>query len=119
MSPQPQVITVSGTSTRPITADQATLLFLAEGRGATIGEALRMHAEEVQRLVVEVERLHGGAEAFRAGPGDGEPLLPDATRERPRQGMAQEPSDLRPVPREQRRAEAVQVVEHVPSRDWT
>lgn len=51
MVAQPQVITVSGTATRPVTADQATLLFLAEGKGATIAQAIRAHAEEVQRVV--------------------------------------------------------------------
>ncbi|MHB8645950.1 MAG: SIMPL domain-containing protein [Thermomicrobiales bacterium] len=51
MIAQPQVISVNGTATRPVTADQATLLFLAEGKGAMIGEAIRAHAEEVQRVV--------------------------------------------------------------------
>lgn len=51
MIAQPQVITVNGTATRPVTADQATLLFLAEGTGATVGQALRAHADEVRRVV--------------------------------------------------------------------
>ncbi|GEM_PF-4786410 len=51
MVAQPQVITVNGAATRPATADQATVLFLAEGTGATVGQALRAHAEEVQRVV--------------------------------------------------------------------
>jgi uncharacterized protein YggE len=68
MIAQPQVITVSGTATRPATADQATLLFLAEGRGATIAQAIRAHAEEVQRVVQALiacgapqQDIHGGA----------------------------------------------------------
>ena len=51
MIAQPQVITVNGAATCPVTADQATLLFLAEGTGATVGQAIRAHAEEVQRVV--------------------------------------------------------------------
>lgn len=68
MVAQPQVITVSGTATRPATADQATLLFLAEGNGATIAQAIREHAEEVQRVVQALigcgapeKDIHGGA----------------------------------------------------------
>lgn len=68
MIAQPQVITVSGAATRPVTADQATLLLLAEGTGATIGQALRAHADEVQQVVQAVigcgasqMDIHGGA----------------------------------------------------------
>ncbi|MGI8854607.1 MAG: SIMPL domain-containing protein [Thermomicrobiales bacterium] len=68
MSAQPQVITVNGDATRPISADQATVLFLAEGTGETVGQAIRAHAEEVQRVVQALigcgapqDGIHGGA----------------------------------------------------------
>jgi uncharacterized protein YggE len=80
LSAQPQVITVNGTATRSVTADQATVLFLAEGRGATVGQALRAHADEVQRVVqaligcgtLEAE-IHGGAPGIME---EDEPGLP-------------------------------------------
>src|SRR5258708_7968110 len=68
MIAQPQVITVSGAATRPVPADRATIIFVAEGRGETIAQALRAHAEEVQRVVQALigcgappEDIHGGA----------------------------------------------------------
>jgi uncharacterized protein YggE len=78
---QPQVITVNGTATHFVTADQATVLFLAEGRGATVGQALRAHADEVQRVVqaligcgaVQAE-IHGGAPGIME---EDEPGLPN------------------------------------------
>jgi uncharacterized protein YggE len=78
---QPQVITVNGTATHSVTADQATVLFLAEGTGATVGQALRAHADEVQRVVQamigcgtpQVE-IHGGAPGIME---EDEPGLPN------------------------------------------
>lgn len=68
MIAQPRLITVNGAATRPVTADRATLLFLAEGTGETVGQAIRAHAEEVQRVVQALigcgaprDGIHGGA----------------------------------------------------------
>lgn len=68
MGVPPQMITVNGAAGRVAAPDRATLLFLAEGVGATVGEALRTHAEEVQRVVQAVigcgaaqADVHGGA----------------------------------------------------------
>src|SRR5258708_2761005 len=68
MVAQPQVITVNGTATRPATPDQATILFLAEGKGMTIAQALHAHADAVQRVVQALigcgapqSDIHGGA----------------------------------------------------------
>ena len=51
MGVQAQVITVSGAASRPVTADQATILFLAEGTGISVAQAIRAHADEVQRVI--------------------------------------------------------------------
>jgi len=73
----------------------------------------RPATEQVDGLVVEVERLHGGAERFRSGTGDGVSLLPDATRQGTRERVPKKTPNLRSIPRQQRGAETVQVVEHV------
>jgi uncharacterized protein YggE len=77
---QPQIITVTGTASSSVTADQATVLFLAEGTGATIGQALRTHADEVQRVVQALigcgtaqAEIHGGAPGIME---EDEPGLP-------------------------------------------
>lgn len=72
----------------------------------------RATTEQVNGLVVEMERLHRGAEGFRSGAGDGVGFLPDAAREGARERVAQESSNLRSIPRQQSGAETVQVVEH-------
>jgi hypothetical protein len=59
-----------------------------------------------------VQRLHRSAKALGTGSRDGIAFFAYASREGTCEGMAQKPPDLRPVAREERRAEAVQVVEH-------
>src|SRR3954467_5527249 len=75
------MITVNGAATRPASPDRATLLFLAEGAGTTVGVALHAHAEEVQRVVQAVigcgavqADVHGGAPRIL---GENEPRLPN------------------------------------------
>lgn len=85
MIAQPQIITVNGAATRPASPDRATVLFLAEGTGDTVGTALRSHAEEVQRVVQALigcgavqANVHGGAPRIFE---ENEPGLPSHARQ--------------------------------------
>ncbi len=68
MVAQAQIITVSGAAARPVTPDRATLALIAEGTGATVGQAIAAHAAEVGRVVqaligcgVPEASIHGSA----------------------------------------------------------
>ena len=69
-------------------------------------------SEEMQRLVVEVERLDGGAEGIGSGARDGVALFAYASWKGARQGVAQQAPYLRSIAREQCRAQTVEIVEH-------
>lgn len=84
MVAQAQIITVSGAATRPVTPDRATLSLIAEGTGATVGQAIGAHAAEVGRVVqaligcgVSEGDIHGSAPRIVEQDAPG---LPNATQ---------------------------------------
>ena len=56
--------------------------------------------------------LSSGDYTVRAGASDRVRFLPHSARQGAREGVAQEPPDLRSIAREECRAEAIQVVQH-------